>query len=288
MAIVFKGVSHVFMPGSPFMTTAISDIDLVIPDGQFVGLIGHTGSGKSTLIQHINGLLKPTEGSVQVGDIATSDKAAGLIALRKLVGLVFQYPEYQLFEETVERDVAFGPRNLGLSEEEINRRVYDALQQVGLTDGAVLKRSPFELSGGQRRRVAIAGVLAMEPQVLILDEPTAGLDPRGREEVLKLMADVHKNRGCTVIMVSHSMDEVARVADRVIVLNRGQIAIDGTPREVFARAGELREIGLDVPAVAELCDDLRHRGLAVPAGLVTLAEVREYLFGLLGGAAHVR
>ena len=288
MAIVFKGVSHVFMPGSPFMTTAISDIDLVIPDGQFVGLIGHTGSGKSTLIQHINGLLKPTEGSVQVGDIATSDKAAGLIALRKLVGLVFQYPEYQLFEETVERDVAFGPRNLGLSEEEINRRVYDALQQVGLTDGAVLKRSPFELSGGQRRRVAIAGVLAMEPQVLILDEPTAGLDPRGREEVLKLMADVHKNRGCTVIMVSHSMDEVARVADRVIVLNRGQIAIDGTPREVFARAGELREIGLDVPAVAELCDDLRHRGLAVPEGLVTLAEVREYLFGLLGGAAHVR
>ena len=265
MAVIFRGVTHVFMPGSPFETAAIRDISLTIEDGEFVGLIGHTGSGKSTLIQHINGLLKPTVGTVEVDGIDISKKGADLKRLRRLVGLVFQYPEHQLFEETVERDVGFGPKNMGLPEDEIRRRVAHALWQVGLTGDEIPSRSPFELSGGQRRRAAIAGVLAMEPQVLILDEPTAGLDPQGREEVLSLVRDIHASGHCTVVMVSHSMDEVARVATRVVVMNKAEIAIDGTPREVFARSAELREMGLDVPAVAQLCALLRSRGVDVPA-----------------------
>ncbi len=276
MAIVFENVTHVFMPGSPFMTTAIKDISLTIDGGSFVGMIGHTGSGKSTLIQHINGLLKPTQGKVVVDGINTAVKG-DLKKLRRLVGLVFQYPEHQLFEETVEKDVGFGPKNMGLSGQEIKERVLRALTQVGLTGDEILARSPFELSGGQRRRVAIAGVLAMEPQVLILDEPTAGLDPRGREEVLALVKRIHEERHCTVIMVSHSMDEVARVASRVIVMNRAEIAIDGTPREVFARAAELREIGLDIPAVAQLTAELQSRGEAVPPGIMTIEEMRDWI-----------
>lgn len=286
MAIVFQNVTHVFMPGSPFMTKAIKEINLTIEDGSFVGLIGHTGSGKSTLIQHINGLLKPTAGSVEVAGIRTSAKAE-MVKLRRLVGLVFQYPEHQLFEETVEKDVGFGPKNMGLGEQEIKERVIRALTQVGLTGDELLARSPFELSGGQRRRVAIAGVLAMEPQVLILDEPTAGLDPRGREEVLALVRHIHEERHCTVIMVSHSMDEVARVAGRVIVMNRAEIAIDGTPREVFARAAELREMGLDIPAVAQLSAELAGRGADVPPGIMTLEEMRDWIVGRLGGVSHV-
>ncbi len=276
MAIVFENVTHVFMPGSPFMTTAIKDISLTIGEGSFVGMIGHTGSGKSTLIQHINGLLKPTQGRVVVDGIDTAVKG-DLKKLRRLVGLVFQYPEHQLFEETVEKDVGFGPKNMGLSEQEIKERVLRALTQVGLAGDEILARSPFELSGGQRRRVAIAGVLAMEPQVLILDEPTAGLDPRGREEVLALVNRIHEQRHCTVIMVSHSMDEVARVASRVIVMNRAEIAIDGTPREVFARAAELREMGLDIPAVAQLTAELQSRGEAVPSGIMTIEEMRDWI-----------
>jgi energy-coupling factor transport system ATP-binding protein len=287
MAVVFKKVSHVFMPGSPFMTTAIKEIDLTIEDGSFVGLIGHTGSGKSTLIQHINGLLKPTSGVVEVGEINTASKGVDMMRLRRQVGLVFQYPEHQLFEETVERDIAFGPRNMGLTEDEIAARVRKALQQVGLPGDEILTRSPFELSGGQRRRVAIAGVLAMEPQVLILDEPTAGLDPRGREEVLALVKSIHEGRHCTIIMVSHSMDEVAQVASRVIVMNRAEIAIDGTPREVFERSAELREMGLDIPAVAMLCTELRQRGLDVPPGIMTLAELKAFVLDRLGVAAGV-
>jgi energy-coupling factor transport system ATP-binding protein len=285
MAVVFKGVTHVFMPGSPFMTTAIKDIDLTIEDGEFVGLIGHTGSGKSTLIQHINGLLKPTQGTVEVGGIDTAQKGADMKKLRMLVGLVFQYPEHQLFEETVERDVAFGPKNMGLQPEEVALRVRRALMQVGLPGEGVLPRSPFELSGGQRRRAAIAGVLAMEPQVLILDEPTAGLDPQGREEVLALVRSIHETRRCTVVMVSHSMDEVARVASRVIVMNKAEIAIDGAPREVFERSAELLEMGLDVPAVAQLCAELKARGVDVPPGIMTLEELKDFIVRRLGGAA---
>jgi len=283
MAVVFKGVTHVFMPGSPFETAAIKDVSLTIEDGEFVGLIGHTGSGKSTLIQHINGLLKPTSGSVEVCGINTAKKGADLQRLRRMVGLVFQYPEHQLFEETVERDVAFGPKNMGLPPEEIALRVRKALAQVGLPGEEILVRSPFELSGGQRRRAAIAGVLAMEPQVLILDEPTAGLDPQGREDVLALVRDIHAQRHCTVIMVSHSMDEVARVATRVIVMNKAEIAIDGTPREVFARSAELREMGLDVPAVAQLCAELISRGVDVTPGIMTLEELRDFIVRRLGG-----
>jgi energy-coupling factor transport system ATP-binding protein len=285
MAVVFQNVTHVFLPGSPFMTTAIRDIDLTIADGEFLGLIGHTGSGKSTLIQHINGLLKPTSGSVEVCGIHTSAKGADLMKLRRLVGLVFQYPEHQLFEETVEKDIAFGPRNMGLGEEETALRVRRALAQVGLPEAGTLSRSPFELSGGQRRRVAIAGVLAMEPQVLILDEPTAGLDPRGREEVLALVRSIHAERQCTVIMVSHSMDEVARVASRVVVMSRAEIAIDGTPREVFERSAELKEMGLDVPVVAQLCAELRQRGLDVPLGIMTLEDLKSWVVARSGGAA---
>ncbi len=276
MAIVIENLTHVFMPGSPFMTTAIRDINLTIDSGSFVGMIGHTGSGKSTLIQHINGLLKPTQGRVVVDGIDTAVKA-DLKKLRRLVGLVFQYPEHQLFEETVEKDVGFGPKNMGLTEQEIRERVLRALTQVGLTGDEILARSPFELSGGQRRRVAIAGVLAMEPQVLILDEPTAGLDPRGREEVLALVRRIHEERHCTVIMVSHSMDEVARVAARVIVMNHGEVAIDGTPREVFAQAARLREMGLDIPAVAQLTAELRARGEDVPGSIMTLGEMRDWI-----------
>lgn len=287
MAIVFEKVTHVFMPGSPFMTTAISDVDLTIADGEFVGLIGHTGSGKSTLIQHINGLLKPTAGTVTVGGIRTGGKGEEIARLRRKVGLVFQYPEHQLFEETVEKDVAFGPRNMGLAEEEVALRVTRALEQVGLIPDEVLQRSPFELSGGQRRRAAIAGVLAMEPEVLILDEPTAGLDPRGRGEVLALVKGIHERRHCTVIMVSHSMDEVAGMATRVLVMNRGEIAIDGEPRAVFGRSDELREMGLDVPAVAMLCAELRARGLDVPDGIMTLAEMKDFITGRLGGGKRV-
>ena len=285
MAIDFKNVTHVFMPGSPFMTVAIKDISLSIGDGEFVGLIGHTGSGKSTLIQHINGLLKPTQGVVEACGINTASKGADMVRLRRMVGLLFQYPEHQLFEETVERDVAFGPKNMGLSAEEIALRVRRALAQVGLPGEEILLRSPFELSGGQRRRAAIAGVLAMEPQVLILDEPTAGLDPQGREEVLALIKGIHESRHCTVIMVSHSMDEVACEASRVIVMNRAEIVIDGSPREVFERSAELREMGLDIPAVAMLCSKLRSRGICVPPGIMTLEELESFVMRRLGGAA---
>lgn len=285
MAVIFENVTHVFMPGSPFMTTAIKDISLRIEDGEFVGLIGHTGSGKSTLIQHINGLLKPTSGRVEVGGIDMAKKGADIVKLRRTVGLVFQYPEHQLFEETVERDVGFGPRNMGLPPEEVAFRVRRALNQVGLPGEEILARSPFELSGGQRRRAAIAGVLAMEPQVLILDEPTAGLDPRGREEVLALVRGIHGERRCTVIMVSHSMDEVARVSSRVIVMNKAEIALDGSPREVFGRSAVLKEMGLDVPAVAQLCAELKQRGVEVPPGIMTLEEMRDFVVRKLGGAA---
>ncbi|MDD3242307.1 MAG: energy-coupling factor transporter ATPase [Eubacteriales bacterium] len=269
MPIVFEKVSHVFMPDSPFMTKALNEISVEIPDGQFVGVIGHTGSGKSTMIQHINALLRPTSGTVKVDGVDTAAKGDEMIALRRKVGLVFQYPEHQLFEETVVKDVGFGPRNMGLPEEEIKRRVSDALAQVGLDEAGVGEKSPFELSGGQRRRVAIAGVLAMEPRILILDEPSAGLDPRGRREVLALVKSIHEARKITVMLVSHYMDEVAQVADRVIVMNDGKIEMDGTPAQIFMRAARLQQIGLDVPAVVRLCDILRARGVDVPAEIVT-------------------
>lgn len=278
MPITFESVSHVFMPGSPFMTAALNDVSLTIDDGQFLGIIGHTGSGKSTLIQHVNGLLRPTSGRVLVDGVDTAQKGDAIIALRRRVGLVFQYPEHQLFDETVVKDVGFGPRNMGLDEEEIARRVSTALAQVGLDQAELGEKSPFELSGGQRRRVAIAGVLAMEPSILILDEPSAGLDPRGRMEVLALVREIHAQRGITVILISHSMDEVAQIAQRVIVMDHGKIAMDGSAQDIFMRTDELTAIGLDVPAVAQLCDALRQRGVDVPPGIIAPGELSDFVY----------
>ena len=273
MPIEVKGLTHVYMPGTPFEARALNDVSLSIRDGEFIGIIGHTGSGKSTLIVHLNGLESSSPGVVFVNGVDLGLKETDLIAIRRTVGLVFQYPEYQLFEETVEKDVAFGPRKLGLSEDEIKARVADALRMVGLPQD-VAGKSPFELSGGQKRRVAIAGVLAMQPSMLILDEPAAGLDPAGRREMLELIKGVH-DTGVTVVMVSHSMDDVGRYCDRLYVLNRGEIAWSGTPAEVFIHEEQLHEIGLDVPECAKLARRLRKSGFDIPEGLYRTDDVCE-------------
>lgn len=277
MSIVAEKVSYVYMPGSPFEAEALSDVSFTIEDGEFVGVIGHTGSGKSTLVQHFNALIKPTSGKMTVQGVDIGEKGVSLNSLRQKVGLVFQYPEYQLFEETVEKDVAFGPKNLGLPEEEILNRVAEAMRLVGLDQKKIGARSPFELSGGQRRRVALAGVLAMNPEVLILDEPSAGLDPHGRNEILALVSAIHEERGCTVIMVSHSMDEVARVASRVMVMNHGHLVMDGTPRQVYTQGDQLQQIGLGVPATVQLSQMLRSRGMDVPEGILSLQEMAQWI-----------
>ncbi len=282
MPIEVKNLSHVYMAGTPFEAHALRGVSLSIADGEFIGIIGHTGSGKSTLISHLNALERSEPGTVSVDGMDLGDKATDLRAVRRAVGLVFQYPEYQLFEETVEKDIAFGPRNLGLGEEEIRTRVEQALAQVGLSP-ALAQRSPFELSGGQKRRVAIAGVLAMQPSKLILDEPAAGLDPAGRREMLDLVARIHAS-GVTVIMVSHSMDDVGRLCDRLFVLDHGRVAFSGTPAEVFRHGDELRAIGLDVPECARLADALRARGFDIPEGLYALEDIRDAILCALGGA----
>ena len=257
-----KNLQHIYSIGTPFEHTALKDVSFSVERGEFIGVIGHTGSGKSTLMQHLNGLLKPTSGTVLLdGKDIWSDKKLTRQS-RFQVGLVFQYPEYQLFEETVYQDIAFGPKNMGLKQEEIDRRVREAAALVGLTEEQ-LRVSPFDLSGGQKRRVAIAGVIAMEPEVLILDEPTAGLDPEGREEVLANIDTYRKTKNATVMMVSHSMNDVARLADRLLVMNGAEIAMDGTPTEVFARADELLAMGLDIPEVTRLFMRLQEMGLAV-------------------------
>lgn len=285
MPIELQGVTHTYNQGTVLQATAIEDVNLTIDDGDFVGLIGPTGSGKSTLVQHLNGLLKPTSGRVLVDGVDITARGADLRSVRQKVGIIFQYPEHQLFDETVEADVAFGPRNLGLTKEEIDRRVADALTAVGLDD-ATAKRSPFALSGGQMRRVAIAGVLAMQPKVLVLDEPAAGLDPRGREEILGHIRRLHDERGLTVVLVSHNMEDVARLAKRVIVMQRGRVVMDASPRIVFSRADQLREIGLGVPPMTELSKRLRAKGLAVPTDLLTVEEAREAIIRAMGGKAR--
>ncbi|MBQ6715369.1 MAG: energy-coupling factor transporter ATPase [Clostridia bacterium] len=271
MPVVIKNLTHIYAPGTPFEKKALDNITLSIQDGEFVGLIGHTGSGKSTLIQHINALMQPTSGKVIVNGIDTSAPKSGL-EIRKSVGLVFQYPEYQLFEETIEKDVAFGPRNLGLDEEEIKKRVSHALDLVGI-DEALYTNSPFDLSGGQKRRVAIAGVLAMKPQILILDEPSAGLDPAGRADMRKLIKDI-KNEGVTVVMVSHSMDDVSKMCDRIIVMNKGTIALDGTPREVFKHTELIESIHLGVPAASKLRERLNRNGLNLSEDIYTIEDMK--------------
>ena len=286
MPIVIEHLNYVYMSGGPYETHALDDVSLTIEDGEFVGLIGHTGSGKSTLVQHLNGLLLPTSGTITVDGLNIADKATDRRAIRRKVGLVFQYPENQLFEETVEKDIAFGPRNLGLDEAEIARRVKDAMRKVALDYDALHERSVFELSGGQMRRVAIAGVLAMEPRTLVLDEPCAGLDPRGREEILGLIRDLHRDTGATIVMVSHSMDDVASLAERVIVMNHGKVAMDGAPRDVFSRGAQLRAIGLDVPQAVLLADRLRERGFDVPQGVYRVEEIKAVIEGIVGKGAR--
>lgn len=277
--IKVSALRHVYSVGTPFEKVAIDDINIEIPHGQFVGLIGHTGSGKSTFIQHLNALLKPTSGTVMVdGEDINADKITAK-NVRHKVGLVFQYPEYQLFEETVYADIAFGPKNMGLSETEIDERVREAAHFVGVTDEQ-FEKSPLELSGGQKRRVAIAGVIAMRPGVLILDEPTAGLDPAGCEQILRNICDYHTQTGSTVIIVSHSMDDVARLADRLVVFNHGAIRFDGTPEEVFSQPEELRSIGLAVPAATELAMELKKLGLKLPNSIYTDEQLEKALVAL--------
>ena len=285
MSIVIEHLNYVYMAGGPYETKALNDVNLTIGDGEFIGLIGHTGSGKSTLVQHLNGLVMPTSGRVLVDGMDLADKATDRRAIRQRVGLVFQYPENQLFEETVEKDIAFGPKNLGLDENEIARRVKDAMRRVALDYDALHDRSVFELSGGQMRRVAIAGVLAMEPQVLVLDEPCAGLDPRGREEILGLIKKLHEEAGTTIVMVSHSMDDVASLAERVIVMNHGEVAMDGAPRDVFSCGEELRGMGLDVPQAVQLAQKLRDRGYDIPEGIYRVEEIREAILAIAGKEA---
>ena len=282
MPIQVEHLTHTYLPGSPFSATAIHDLNLTSEDGEFIGVLGHTGSGKTTFVQHLNGLLKPTEGRVVVDGLDITQKGVSLLEVRKKVGLVFQYPEYQLFEETVAKDVAFGPKNMGLDKAEIDRRVRWALAQVGLEYAAIADCSPFELSGGQMRRVAIAGVLAMQPRTLILDEPTAGLDPRGRRAILGMIRRLHAETGMTVIMVSHNMDDIATLATRLIVMSKGELAMTGAPRQVFIQRDILRGIGLGVPQGAELCHRLREAGYPLPEGLFTLEEVRDALLALAG------
>ena len=287
MSIAVEHVSHVYMAGGPYETRALEDVTFTIGDGEFVALIGHTGSGKSTLVQHLNGLLAPTEGRVLVDGVDLNGKGTDRRAVRMRVGLVFQYPENQLFEETVAKDVAFGPTNLGLSPEEIDARVREAMRLVSLPYEEIAERSVFELSGGQMRRAAIAGVLAMRPEVLVLDEPCAGLDPRGRAEILSLIRGLHAESGRTIVMVSHSMDDVAHLAERVIVMDHGKIAMDAAPREVFSRAEALRAMGLDVPQATALAEALRARGYALPEGLYRMDEVAGAILAAFGkGERH--
>lgn len=271
MPIIIERLSHTYQKDTPFQVEALHDINLTIRDGEFIGLIGPTGSGKSTLIQHLNGLLRASSGRVIVDGEVIGENKQRLRDIRQKVGLIFQYPEHQLFEETVFADIAFGPKNLGLEPEEIQRRVTNSMKVVGLPEELV-ERSPFELSGGQMRRVAIAGVLAMEPNILILDEPTAGLDPRGRDEILGQIEFLHKKLNLTTILVSHSMEDIARLVDRLIVMHKGTVLLQGTPREVFAEEKILEEIGLAVPQVKTIMTSLRDQGMDVSTDVLNLNE----------------
>lgn len=279
MPIILNHVNCIYEAGTNMEVAALKDVNLVIPDGQFIGLIGHTGSGKSSLVQHLNGLMKPTEGEVYFNGQDIADEDYDKKQLRSDVGLVFQYPEHQLFEADVFSDVCFGPKNLGLSKKEVELRAYEALKMVGLED-EYFYQSPFDLSGGQKRRVAIAGVIAMKPKVLILDEPTAGLDPKGREEILNLIKKLHEEMGITIILVSHSMDDVADYVERIIVMNHGGVFLDDTPKAVFSHREELEEIGLAVPTVTEIMSRCAEKGFAVDDTVTTIEEAKTELLRL--------
>ena len=281
MSIKIENLTHIYMPKTPFEKKALDDVNLYIEDGEFIALIGHTGSGKSTLIQHLNGLLEPSSGKIIIDDVDITEKGVKLSDIRKKVGLVFQYPEYQLFEETIEKDIAFGPTNLGLGQDEILIRVKRAMEMVGLDYEKYKDVSPFELSGGQKRRVAIAGVIAMEPKVLILDEPTAGLDPKGREDILSQIKKLHEEYKMTIILVSHSMEDVCKLAKRIIVMNHGKVALQGEPKDVFKEIDTLEEIGLGAPQVTYLMRELRRRGFNVSDEIFTVEQCKKELLRVL-------
>ncbi|WP_346929487.1 energy-coupling factor transporter ATPase [Clostridium sp.] len=281
MSIKIENLTHIYMAKTPFEKVALSNVNVNINDGEFVALIGHTGSGKSTLIQHMNGLLKPNQGKIIVDDVDITASGVKLTDIRKKVGLVFQYAEYQLFEETIEKDIMFGPKNLGLNDEEALERTKRAMGMVGLDYETYKNKSPFDLSGGQKRRVAIAGVVAMEPKVLILDEPTAGLDPKGRDEILGELYKLHKSYNMTIILVSHSMEDVAKVSDRILVMDEGKCVLDGTPKEIFKEVDTLENVGLAVPQVTYLMRELRKVGFELPDDIFTLEQAKKELLRIL-------
>ena len=284
--IKIKDLNYVYQEGMPTKQQALSDINIEIPKGDFTAIIGHTGSGKSTLIQHLNGLIKPTSGKIFIDGIDITDKNTNMKEIRKKVGIVFQYPENQLFEETVYKDIAFGPKNMGLDEEEITLRVKDAIKAVNLNED-ILDKSPFELSGGQKRRVAIAGVLSMKPEILILDEPTAGLDPRGRDMLLDFLSKIHENSGINIILVSHSMEDVARVCKNVIVMNKGKVFMYAPVAEVFKKGDELEKIGLDVPQITLLINKLIKMGAKLPEDIYTVKYAKNILIDAMKGKKDV-
>ena len=281
MSIKIENLTHIYMKGSPFEKKALDNVNITINSGEFLALIGHTGSGKSTLIQHINGLLKPDSGTIIIDEVDITQKKINLNFIRKKVGLVFQYPEYQLFEETIEKDIAFGPKNLGLSDDDINARVKRAMNMVGLDYLKYKDKSPFELSGGQKRRVAIAGVVAMEPKILILDEPTAGLDPKGRDDILGKIKDLHNEYNMTIVLVSHSMEDVAKLADRILVMNKGKCILDGKPSEVFKEIDTLESVGLAVPQVTYLVKRLKSKGFDIADNIFTVEQAKKEILRIL-------
>ncbi len=281
MIINIKNLNHIYSANTPFESKALDDVNLEINEGEFIGLIGHTGSGKSTLIQHLNGLLKATTGTVEVCGVDITKKKVKLKQIRQKVGLVFQYPEHQLFEETIYKDIAFGPKNLGLDDREIDQRIRDSMELVGLDFEDMKDRSPFDLSGGQKRRVAIAGVLAMKPDVLILDEPTAGLDPRGREEILDQIRALYDKKHITIILVSHSMEDIARLVEKILVMHKGKVAMFDTPKEVFKRVEELESFGLAVPQITYFMRALKEKGRDIDENIFTVDDAKDEILKYL-------
>lgn len=289
MPIILDTVSYVYGENTPYRKEALKGINLTIKEGDFVGIIGHTGSGKSTLVQHLNGLLHPTTGTVTINGIDAALKTEEAKIMRHKVGMVFQYPEHQLFEETIAQDIAFGPKNLGLSDEEVNQRVHEAMEFVGLDYATYAERSPFQLSGGQMRRVAIAGVVALAPDYLILDEPSAGLDPFGREEIFQKIMELHEKKGITVVLVSHNMEDISRMANRLIVIDNGQIQLDGKPLDIFMnKRKELQAAGVDVPPVSKLVEYLRDRGLPVSQQVISVDDAVKAIEVAVKEVAHVK
>ena len=286
MSVQVKNIFHTYNKGNPDAKIALKDVSFSINEGEILGVIGHTGSGKSTMLQHLNGLLKPDSGQIIIGDIDITDEKVKMTEIRKRVGLVFQYPEYQLFEETVAKDVAFGPKNLGMTDEEIDKTVRKSLEMVGLSYDEIADRSPFELSGGQKRRVAIAGVIAMKPEVLILDEPTSGLDPHAHQEILNMIRKIHKESTGIIIFVSHNMRDVANMSDKVLVMDRGSVVAVDCPDEIFKKRDMLRNIGLSTTPSAVLFDKLDERGIHIESDAVRIDDVEEALFGYLTGGAN--